>query len=482
MIITTGQGRKKLRSLDELFADDDLGLLDNVEAKKPSLSQDDKDRHALEPLLNFVREHKRLPRKEGTFDEAVLARQFASMQKRNPEKAQLIEGILAQEKGERVYTPYKPRVKTETEPDPEHKKKDASESQVGQRSAVPTVSERESSAKITEAEMPAVSDVEEIQVYSSLEDIFNEEDDLGLLGGVDLIRELPGEHAPAKTFKSKESAARAERCRDFELYAAFFNDVKVLLRQGALALRPFKGYEHDPEPGRLFIVNGLYAMVSFADKENVVQRSHRKEYRIRVILSNETEVSPFVNSFYERLNDDTESREIVAINAEGEEFCKNLRESLEKINALKNDPAASNKQNLISGHLYILKSLSRNPEILRFKQSSELIKIGFCTTSVETRIANAEHEPTYLCAPVQIVRDYTCKGIDPHQFEKLVHALLCDHRLNVTVTDEKGKSYQPREWFTVSVKTACELVDRILDNTIMQYRVDPLEGRLIKVK
>lgn len=481
MIITTGQGRKRLRSLDELFADDDLGLLDNVEAKKPSLSQDDKDRHALEPLLNFVREHKRLPRKEGTFDEAVLARQFASMQKRNSEQAQLIEGILAQEKGERAYTPYKPRVKTEAEPDPEHKK-EASESHAGQRSAAPTVSECESSAEITEAEMPAVSDAEEIQVYSSLEDIFNEEDDLGLLEGVDLIRELPGEHAPAKTFKSKESAARAERCRDFELYAAFFNDVKVLLRQGALALRPFKGYEHDPEPGRLFIVNGLYAMVSFADKENVVQRSHRKEYRIRVILSNETEVSPFVNSFYERLNDDTESREIVAINAEGEEFCKNLRESLEKINALKNDPAASNKQNLISGHLYILKSLSRNPEILRFKQSSELIKIGFCTTSVETRIANAEHEPTYLCAPVQIVRDYTCKGIDPHQFEKLVHALLCDHRLNVTVTDEKGKSYQPREWFTVSVKTACELVDRILDNTIMQYRVDPLEGRLIKVK
>lgn len=481
MILTTGQGRKKLRSLDELFADDDLGLLDNVEAKKPSLSQDDKDRHALEPILSFVREHKRLPGKDGAFDEAVLARQLSSMQKRNPEQARLIEGILAQEKGERKFTQYQPGGKRTTGTGSGQGKPVTPKVEIAQPVAVETPGRGAEGIVVEEPKQSVVPG--ESKLFQSLEDIFEDDDDLGLLEGVEQIRDLPHEtYTPKKTFKSEESAARAERCRDFELYAAFFNDVKVLLRQGALALRPFKGYEHDPEPGRLFIVNGLYAMVSFADKENVVQRSHRKEYRIRVILSNETEVSPFVNSFYERLNDDTESREIVAINAEGEEFCKNLRESLEKINALKNDPTASNKQNLISGHLYILKSLSSNPEIRRFKQSSELIKIGFCTTSVETRIANAEHEPTYLCAPVQIVRDYTCKGIDPHQFEKLVHALLCDHRLNVTVTDEKGKSYQPREWFTVSVKTACELVDRILDNTIMQYRVDPLEGRLIKVK
>ena len=336
MILTTGQGRKKLRSLDELFADDDLGLLDNVEAKKPSLSQDDKDRHALEPILSFVREHKRLPGKDGAFDEAVLARQFSSMQKRNPEQARLIEGILAQEKGERKFTPYQPGVKRTTGTGSGQGKPVTPKVEIAQPVAVETPGRGAEGIVVEEPKQSVVP--EESKLFQSLEDIFEDDDDLGLLEGVEQIRDLPHEtYTPKKTFKSEESAARAERCRDFEFYAAFFNDVKVLLRQGALALRPFKGYEHDPEPGRLFIANGLYAMVSFADKENVVQRSHRKEYRIRVILSNETEVSPFVNSFYERLNDDTESREIVAINAEGEEFCKNLRESLEKINALKNE-------------------------------------------------------------------------------------------------------------------------------------------------
>lgn len=481
MIIASEKQKKRPRSLDELFADDDLGLLDDVEAKKPSLSQDDKDRHALEPLLNFVREHKRLPSKDGDFNEALLARQFASMQKRNPEQALLVEGILAQERGERKYAPYKPRTKDTTAAGAaKSKSSPTAVKEIAQPDAVTPLEKRPSGMVVAAPEQNASS--EENKVFQSMEDIFNDDEDLGLLEGVEPISELPHENYQSpKTFK-QESTARAERCKDFERYEAFFSDLRVLLQQGALALRPFKGYEHEPDPGRLFIVGGLYALVSFADKENVVLRSHRKEFRIRVIFSNETEVRPFVNSFYERLNDDPESREIIAVNTDGEEFCKNLKATLEKINAVTDEIEGKVSQGLISGHLYILKSLSNNPEILRFKQSSELIKIGFCTTSVETRIANAAHEPTYLCAPVQIVRDYTCKGIDPHKFETLVHALLSDHRLNVMVTDEKGKSYQPREWFTVSVKTACELVDHILDNTIMEYRVDPIDGHLVRIK
>ncbi|MFX4685882.1 GIY-YIG nuclease family protein, partial [Acinetobacter baumannii] len=48
-----------------------------------------------------------------------------------------------------------------------------------------------------------------------------------------------------------------------------------------------------------------------------------------------------------------------------------------------------------TGYIYIFKSHSKEPKI----QSLEhLYKIGFSTTTVEKRIANAKKEPTYLMA------------------------------------------------------------------------------------
>lgn len=52
----------------------------------------------------------------------------------------------------------------------------------------------------------------------------------------------------------------------------------------------------------------------------------------------------------------------------------------------------------VTGYIYVLSSLSDNPTI---KNQKNLYKIGYSTNSVEERIANAAHEPTYLMAPVK---------------------------------------------------------------------------------
>jgi len=49
-----------------------------------------------------------------------------------------------------------------------------------------------------------------------------------------------------------------------------------------------------------------------------------------------------------------------------------------------------------------------------------IYKIGFSTNSVEERIANAEHEPTYLMAPVEIVATYKVVNLHSQKFEDLV--------------------------------------------------------------
>ncbi len=63
-------------------------------------------------------------------------------------------------------------------------------------------------------------------------------------------------------------------------------------------------------------------------------------------------------------------------------------------------------------------SESENPEIRNIKN---LYKIGFSTNRVEERVANAEHEPTYLMAPVEIVSTYKIVNMHSQKFEDLVH-------------------------------------------------------------
>ena len=54
----------------------------------------------------------------------------------------------------------------------------------------------------------------------------------------------------------------------------------------------------------------------------------------------------------------------------------------------------------VTGYVYVLSSLSDNPAV---KDEKNLYKIGFTTNNVEQRIANAEHDPTYLMSPGKIV-------------------------------------------------------------------------------
>ncbi|TGS90016.1 hypothetical protein EN820_54320, partial [bacterium M00.F.Ca.ET.177.01.1.1] len=53
-----------------------------------------------------------------------------------------------------------------------------------------------------------------------------------------------------------------------------------------------------------------------------------------------------------------------------------------------------------TGYIYVLKSLSENPEI---RKINNLYKIGFTRNRIESRIVNAENEVTYLNAPVRLV-------------------------------------------------------------------------------
>ena len=44
--------------------------------------------------------------------------------------------------------------------------------------------------------------------------------------------------------------------------------------------------------------------------------------------------------------------------------------------------------------------------------------------------------------------------------------------LDMTLIGKDGKPYRPQEWFAVPLDTAREVIRRIVDGTIIQYRMD----------
>ncbi len=124
----------------------------------------------------------------------------------------------------------------------------------------------------------------------------------------------------------------------------------------------------------------------------------------------------------------------------------------------------------VSGYIYVLSSLSDNPAV---KDEKNLYKIGFTTNTVEQRIANAEHDPTYLMAPVKIVATYKVVNLNSQKFEVLVHQLLMAVQYQLVVFDEKGIAHQPQEWFIVPLTVVDVIIKKIMDGTIVGYTYNP---------
>jgi len=85
---------------------------------------------------------------------------------------------------------------------------------------------------------------------------------------------------------------------------------------------------------------------------------------------------------------------------------------------------------------------------------------------VEARIANAEHDATYLLSKIDVVATYKLAGINRTRMENLFHKLFASARLNITIDDRFGNPVIPREWFLVPLFVVDEAVERIKDGAI----------------
>ena len=112
--------------------------------------------------------------------------------------------------------------------------------------------------------------------------------------------------------------------------------------------------------------------------------------------------------------------------------------------------------------------------------AAELAGVGVTGGRVETRIANAEHDATYLLAKVEVVATYKLAGINRTRMENLFHRLFASARLNITINDRFGHPVQPEEWFLVPLFVIDEAVQRIKDGSITGYVYEPKAASLVK--
>lgn len=276
-------------------------------------------------------------------------------------------------------------------------------------------------------------------------------------GGSSDITEL--KHVrPHTEIRAAEEIANRERCPDFDRFEPLFKQVANDIKDGVRQTRAF-GRDASVAAGNFFILGGQTVYV--AEMGDIFRTPNGEpDARLRVIYANGTESNLLLRSLQRALYKDETGRRLTEPDA-GPLF-SGVRED----------------SDVESGTIYVLRSQSDLPFIVEHR---ELIhKIGVTGGAVETRIANAVHDATYLLAEVDVIATYKLVGINRTKLENLLHRVFARAQLDLIIKDRFGHPIKPREWFLVPLPAIDEAVTRIRDGSIKGMVYDPESARLIQ--
>ncbi|QHN03488.1 GIY-YIG nuclease family protein [Granulicella sp. WH15] len=265
--------------------------------------------------------------------------------------------------------------------------------------------------------------------------------------------------------RAAEEIANRIVCEDFETFKPLFERVQRELASGARQAIPVQSMDEfrltEIKQGQFFIVGGQVAYVADVG-ENFKTQYDRRDSRLRVIYDNGTESNLLIRSFQRSLYPDKDKAGRLITNPEvGPLFA--------------NEPEADD---LASGTIYVLRSKSEHPVVAANR--SVLHKIGVTGGKVETRIANASLDPTFLMADVDVIATYELYNVNRIRLENLIHRVFDPAQLDIEIRDRFGNPVKPREWFLAPLFIVNEVVERIKNGTITQYIYDPATASLVK--
>ncbi len=257
--------------------------------------------------------------------------------------------------------------------------------------------------------------------------------------------------------RAAEEIADRTPCADFDKFQPLFEQVERELKAGIRITLRF-GRDTSIASGHFFIVGGQLAYVAEVG-ETIKAPNGASDARLRVIYANGTESNLLRRSLQRALYKDETGRRLTDPD----------------MGPLFGD--APEADDIEAGTIYVLRSLSSHPFVAEHR---ELIhKIGVTGGKVETRIAGAEKDATYLLADVEVVATYKLHNLNRTRLENIFHRLFGAAQLDLTIEDRFGNPVKPREWFLVPLNVIDEAVQRIRDGSITEVIYDPKTALLV---
>lgn len=266
-------------------------------------------------------------------------------------------------------------------------------------------------------------------------------------------------HHVRSSFEKRAAEEIADRtpCADFDKFQPLFGQVERELKAGVRQSRQF-GRDSNFKVGNFFVLGGL--LVYVAEQGDIFRTGNNEpDARLRVVYSNGTESNLLMRSLQRALYKDENARMLTGTD----------------MGPLFGD--APEPDDIETGTIYVLRSLSSHPFVAEHR---ELIhKIGVTGGKIETRIAGAEKDATYLLADVEVAATYKLHNLNRIRLENVFHRLFSAAQLDLTIEDRFGNPVKPREWFLVPLHVIDEAVQRIRDGSITEVAYDPKTARLV---
>lgn len=260
--------------------------------------------------------------------------------------------------------------------------------------------------------------------------------DLGLFDIPDYMRQR------LEARKEAEYIGKRRPCEDFDKYTDGFKEIHQGLKSGKNKLIKFS-VKH-LKVGSYFVEDGIIGYLAAFEDEGVNRHGDR-DGRTRVIYENGSESDIKYKTITKNLS----------VTGYSVIDCSDITdEELQQFFTI-------NENDVESGTIYVLRSKSTRPEIAAIK---DLYKIGFTATSVESRIANARKEPTYLYADVEVVSTWKVYNVKSSTFEALIHKIFAGVQLQLSID-----GHRPKEWFIVPLTIIEQAVNYIIQGKSIMY-------------
>ena len=275
-------------------------------------------------------------------------------------------------------------------------------------------------------------------------------------GDITILRNV----RPYAEIKAAQDIANRTPCKDFEHFKPVFEEASAGLKLGTWLTKPFVK-NASIELGDFFIIGGQIAYVAEMN-EGTKTKDGRENPRLRVIFDNRTESDLLLRSLSRSLYPDGNTP---------------VGQRLVRIDDGPLFGSVAEPDDIESGTIYVWRSRSAHPFVAAHR---ELIhKIGVTGGKVQTRIAGAAKDATYLLADVEIVATYKLHNLNRTRLESIFHRLFGAAQIDLSIEDRFGQPVKPREWFLVPLHVIDQAVQRILDGSITDMVYDPQTARLV---